>query len=115
MLCERSDCHTRLRRVDPVQTARGIAVALERHERVRGDLELRGQRARRKLGSQREHTLQEARLAGRRPVQPAVGHGPSFERRERGRRQAGREVDREAVVLDPAEPPAEEEYDGVGR
>ena len=87
VLRERRDSHTRMPRVGPIRTARGIAVALERHERIRGDLELRRQHARRELGSQHEHALMEARLARRRPVQPAVGHGPRFERRERGRRQ----------------------------
>ena len=56
----------------------------------------------------------EACLACRRPVQSAVGHGPRFERGERGRRQAVSEVDRKAAVLDPAEP-AEEEDDDVER
>ena len=86
----------------------------ERHERVRGEFERRGQLARRELSGQREHELQEAYFASWRPVQPAVDHGPRFERGERGRRQAGREVDREAVVLDPGEPPGQVN-DDVGR
>ena len=89
-------------------------MADERHERVRGDFELHGQHARQELSCQPEDALQEACFACWQPNQPAVGHGPRFERGERGRRQARREVDREAVVLDPAEP-AEEKDDDVQR
>ena len=74
-----------------------------------GSLSLRGQHPRRELGCQCEHALQEACLTRRWPVQPAVAVGPRLERREGGRRQAGREVDREAAVLEPAEPAEEED------
>ena len=113
-LCQRCDRHTRKPRIDTSWTDRGIVVALERHERVRGDLELRRQHARRELGCKCEHALKEACLTRRWPVQPAIAVGPCLERCEGGRRQAGSEVDREAAVLDPAEP-AEEEDDNVQR
>ena len=63
------------------------------------------------LSSQCENSLQKACLARRRPVEPLVGHGPRFELGERGWRQAGREVDREAAVLDPAETTKEKDDD----
>ena len=114
-LRQRRDLDARLPRVGPVRAARGVVVAFERHERVRGDLERGGQRARRaELRSQRQHALQERSLICRRPVEPAVGHGPLLEGGERGRRQAGREVDLEAVVVDPAESP-EQVHDDVER
>ena len=47
--CQRCHRHTRKPRDGPVWTVRGVDVALKRHERVRGDLELRGQHARREL------------------------------------------------------------------
>ena len=64
-LRERDARHTRLPRAGPVRTAFRIAVSFERHERVRSDFELRGQHARRQVGSQRENALQEACFARR--------------------------------------------------
>ena len=90
-------------------------MTFERYERVCGDFERGGQRARRaELSSQREHALQERSLACRRPVQPVFGGGPILERGERGRRQTVREVDLEAGVADPAES-AEQVHDDVER
>ena len=84
----------------------------ERYERILVNLELRGQRAARcQLSSQCENPLKKARLTRWRPVESLVGHGPRFELGERGWRQAGREVDREAAVLDPAEPAKEKDDD----
>ena len=53
MLRQRHDSQTRLPRIGPVWTARGVDVTFERYERLRGDLERCGQLARRELSSQR--------------------------------------------------------------
>ena len=82
------------------------------YERVLVNLELRGQRAAScQLSRQCENSLKKACLTRRRPVESAVGHGPRFELGERDWRQAGREVDLEAAVLDPAESAKEKDDD----
>ena len=116
-LCEWHDSHAWLPRIGPVRTARGVAVADKRHERVRGDLELRGQHARvvSSPANVRTRCKKPVSLIGDHSSRPSARPRPTpLERGEHGRRQAGGEVDREAAVLDLAEP-AEEEDDDVQR